>query len=1270
MCMEKVDNSDYICYNIFISIILGGYAMYLSEFTNQYSLSKTLRFKLVPQGHTLDNMKRDMILSSDQKRADEYGEVKKLIDRYHKAYIERKLSTFSFPDVTLDHCAALYYSKDTDNLEDAQRKMMQSISDWLRCAVKNKPGEEFKALFSDQMVKSILPAFLEDEGEKQLVSDFAGFWTYFTGFCQNRENMYTGEGKATEIAYRIVKQNLPKFLDNLKVWEKIRAVLPESDIAAVDADIEALTGMTGDTIFTVHAFNKLLTQSGIEAFNRYIGGYTNDDGSKVQGLNEKINLYTQKTGERLPIFKPLFKQILSDRDSVSFIPEMFGSDNQLLETVRKFYEYADPALRSLHSLLSSLSDYDPDHIYVANDTSLTSVSNYVYNSWSAVRIGLERLYEENHPLPNGKPTSKYEEAKEKYLKSIKSVSLAEIGCAVSCAGTDVTVSVADGLAAKENELYTAMTSAYEAAKSLIGSDYPETKSLVKEDDDIQVLKAYLDSVKEYQHFVDLLAGDGTESDKDSVFYGVFEEQSDVLCGINRLYDMVRNYATKKPFSTDKIRMMFNRSDFLGGWAQPDEWNGQEAHLFKKGESYYIFVTSRTLKSSEWSLPLCTNIGESPAEHLEYYFQKPDNKNTPRLFIRSKGDSYAPAVRQYNLPIEDVIDIYDGGYFKTEYRKKDPEGYRAALKKMIDYFKLGFTKHESYRDFEFEWKPSDVYTDISEFYRDTINSCYRIRRSTVNFNGLQSMADNGLGYLFEIYSKDFSPYSHGTPNLHTLYFKALFDESTAGRVRLQGGAQIYYRAPSLKLAETTVHPANSPVNNKNPLNPKPQSTFDYDMIKDKRYTCDHFELHIPVSLNATAAGYVRLNDAVRTSLVQAGDQYIIGIDRGERNLLYISVIDSFGHIIEQFSLNVIEDAYGDTVRRTDYHDLLDRKEKSRLDARREWKTIEGIKEVKEGYLSQAVHRICCLVEKYGAIVVMENLNAGFKNTRSAVEKSVYQKFEKMLCDKLSFMVNKQKQPTECGGVLNAYQLAEPTTSYTDMRGQNGIIFYVPAWLTSKIDPTTGFADMLRPRYESVESAKDFFGRFDSVTYNTKDNLFEFAADLTAFPKTDADHRKKWVICTNGERIRTFRNEAKNNQWDNDVVRLTDEMIRLFDDYGIDYKSGDLRPAIMRQTEKAFFTRLIGLLKLTLQMRNSITGTDVDYMVSPVRNAAGTFYDSRLSDERLPRDADANGAYNIARKGLWVVEQIKQAADVTKVNLAMTNAQWLEYAQTHFAGEEAE
>ena len=199
---------------------------------------------------------------------------------------------------------------------------------------------------------------------------------------------------------------------------------------------------------------------------------------------------------------------------------------------------------------------------------------------------------------------------------------------------------------------------------------------------------------------------------------------------------------------------------------------------------------------------------------------------------------------------------------------------------------------------------------------------------------------------------------------------------------------------------------------------------------------------------------------------------------------------------------------------------------------------------------------------------------------------------------------------------------------------------------------------------MNEAKDFIRSFSTIHYSKKENAYLFDVDYTRFSRTDADFNKKWILYSNGTRIKTFRNPAKNSEWDNLEIVLTDSFKELFDKYGISSDESDMRESICLINDKQFFIELIELIKLMLQMRNSITGrTDVDYLISPVKNSSGLFYDSRLADETLPKDADANGAFNIARKVLWAIDQFKdvEESELSKVKISISNKEWLKYAQ---------
>lgn len=598
------------------------------------------------------------------------------------------------------------------------------------------------------------------------------------------------------------------------------------------------------------------------------------------------------------------------------------------------------------------------------------------------------------------------------------------------------------------------------------------------------------------------------------------------------------------------------------------------------------------------------------------------------------------------PSDEVKRIYNDKTFQKG-EKFDLNDCRT----LIDFYKASIDKHEEWNKFGFEFSDTNNYEDISGFFREVDRQGYKMSFRPVAASYIETLVEEGKLYLFQIYNKDFSAYSKGTPNMHTLYWRMLFDERNLSDVvyQLNGGAELFFRRKSLQNGRPT-HPANIPIKNKNSRNDKKESLFDYDLIKNRRYTVDKFQFHVPITLNFKSDGAGRINERVREYLRSADDVHVIGIDRGERNLLYLVVTDMDGNICEQFSLNEICN--------TDYHSLLDEREHKRMQERQSWQAIEGIKELKEGYLSQVVHRIATLMVKYRAIVVLEDLNFGFMRSRQKVEKSVYQKFEHMLIDKLNYLVDKKANPTTPGGLLKAYQLTDKFESFQKLGKQSGFLFYVPAWNTSKIDPATGFVNMLDLGYESIDKAKALLCKFDSIRYNACKDWFEFALDYDKFGSKATGTRTKWTVCTYGQRIDTYRN--KDSQWVSRDVDLTNELKSLFAEHGIDIYS-NLKDAIVAQNDKEFFANMQRILKLTMQMRNSKTGTDTDYIVSPVADANGRFFDSRQADATMPKDADANGAYNIARKGIMLVQQIKQSDDLRTMKFDISNKSWLRFAQ---------
>ena len=1229
------------------------------QFINRYSLSKTLRFSLIPVGKTEENFNAKMLLEEDEKRAEEYQKVKAYTDRYHKYFIDTVLSTLWLEGV--ESYAELYYKPSkTDSDINAMKTMELDFRKKIAKAFTSH--KLYKDLFSENLVKTVLPSFLADEEEKASVEMFRGFFTYFSGFNTNRKNMYSDEAKSTAISYRCINENLPRFLDNAASFRKISENLPAEDVKVLNNDVYDLFGVYVQDAFAVDYFSRVLSQKGIDEYNGIIGGYTCSDGTKVKGLNEYINLYNQHISKsdksnRLPLIKPLYKQILSDRDSVSFIPEKFNTDDEVITAVNSFYcDIAKKCVENLRNLFTDFNTYNQNCIFVKSGLAITDLSQKVFGSWSAVVNAWNNEYEQQKPLKPGKDPEKYYDEQGKAFKNIDSFSIAELQrLGIQNAGENTLNDISAFISAEVKELSDSISNAYCAAKELLTSSYTSknNKKLSANDKAVELIKTLLDTIKQLESVVKPLTGTGKEENKDNIFYGAFLPLFDTLSTVDRLYDKVRNYMTQKPYSKDKIKLNFQNPQLLGGWDKNKERDYRTV-LLRKGGNYYLAIMDKS--NSKIFVDASGILTGEVYEKMEYKLLPDPKKMLPKVFFAKSN------ITLFN-PSKKILEIRDKESFK-----KGAAFNLDDCHQLIDFYKESINKYSDWSKFGFAFSPTESYNDISEFYKEISNQGYQVRFVPIDADYINECVERGELYLFRIYNKDFSEHSHSTPNLHTLYFKALFDEKNLSDVvfKLNGKAEMFFRKASINDSEKIVHPANQPIDNKNPYNSKSQSVFAYDLIKDKRFTKHQFSLHLPITLNFKAqdSDFININNDIRRSLKSCASPYVIGIDRGERNLIYISVIDGNGNIVEQKSLNEIVSGNGCKV---DYQKLLDRKEKDRDAARKSWGTVENIKNLKEGYISLAVHEICNLVLKYDAVIAMEDLNFGFKRGRFNVEKQVYQKFENMLISKLNYLCDKQLAPDEEGGVLKAYQLTNIFKGVNRGR-QNGIIFYVPAWLTSKIDPVTGFADLLHPKYTNVKDAQEFFGKFDRIRYNPETDMFEFDLDYNKFPKCNADYKKKWTVCTNSDRIVTFRNSAKNNEWDNKRVVLTEEFKTLFEEFGIDY-SQNLQANILKISDKGFYSRLTKLFSLTLQMRNSITGStdpEDDYLISPVRNSSGTFYDSRNyqgTNAELPGDADANGAYNIARKGLWAIETIK-ATDIgllDKAELSITNADWLEYAQ---------
>lgn len=539
--------------------------MEFNDFKRLYPLSKTLRFEAKPIGATLKNIIKSGLLEEDEHRTQSYVKVKKLIDEYHKVFIDRVLN---------DGCLTIENKGKKDSLEEYYESYMSKTNDEnanktykeiqqnLRSVIVKKLTDDnaYANLFGNKLIESykdkddknkIIDSdliqfintadpsqldYMSQDEAKELVKEFWGFTTYFVGFFDNRKNMYTPEDKSTGIAYRLVNENLPKFIDNMEAFKKAVAK-PE-----IQANMEELySNFAGylnvesiQEMFQLDYYNMLLSQKQIDVYNAIIGGKTDEEHDvKIKGINEYINLYNQQhKDEKLPKLKALFKQILSDRNAISWLPEEFNSDQDVLNAIDDCYKRLSENVlgdKVLKSLLCSLSDYNLNVIFVRNDLQLTDISQKMFGNWSVIQDAIMQN------IKNVAPARKRKESEEDYEKRIsdifKKADSFSIQYINDCLNEmdDNNLHAVDGYFAtlgavntptmQRENLFALIQNAYTDISNLLETPYPEKKNLAQDKTNVAKVKALLDAIKSLQHFVKPLLGKGDESDKDERFYG-------------------------------------------------------------------------------------------------------------------------------------------------------------------------------------------------------------------------------------------------------------------------------------------------------------------------------------------------------------------------------------------------------------------------------------------------------------------------------------------------------------------------------------------------------------------------------------------------------------------------------------------------------------------------------------------------------------------------------------------------------------------------------
>lgn len=1223
-----------------------------SPFTNLYPIQKTLRRELKPLN---ENFQHDPALSAlrnseipqrDEQREKDYQAIKPLLDEFHNQFITESLHSLEPQDRSDFILFYQTYQKKKKNKAEISEKELKSLDEEFESrtkALRNAIGTSFsvtaelrksnpdyvsekgKPFLTQKSYKILTEAgvlwllekkYTSDPEKLALIRRFGNFFTYFTGFNQNRENYYATDEKSTAVAYRAINENLLTFANNCELFEKL-SVLSLSEL-------EKKT-------FNPDSYSEYLTQSGIVFYNEMLAN-----------IRSKANLYTQEHKAKLPQPKLLYKQIWSPRgDTIPF--DLIASEAEFQETLHTMIRETDQRIPEFNKLLEQIFEekVDLSQIFFSK-TSLNIISNRYFSSWhTLLEKGVElKLF-------------KFKKNDEESFKLPAYLSLAELKELLESAPFQM-AEKADADEEKHHQaslfklqrenlhlekshsnwelLLKSMKSDFESFWTWEGEFWSYT--LAKKA--LQSLSALESTNQEHKNLIKMLLDNALYAYRMLKWFKVdtsklgFVPEGEFYPSLDQLlqdyplpkwYDMIRNYLTRKTYSQAKLKLNFDCSTLLNGRDKNKEIQNLSVILRKDGKFYLAIMKKDQNKFFENSALYEGNLGTM--EKMDYKLLPWANKMLPKCLMPGSDKKKYGASDQ-------VLELYAKGSFK----KSEKSFNLADLHTLIDFYKLALPKYEDWKVFNFQFQATENYQDISQFYREVEQQGYLLNWRKVNEKLIKQGIKDWSLFLFQISSKDFEGKSK-TPDLQTLYWQQLFEFST--NVKLNGEAEIFFRPWSMKKEKKKLKVDN------------------YDVFKHKRYTEDKILFHVPITLwfgnnEVSPSAPSKFNQKLNQELIipHFDDLHVIGVDRWEKHLAFYSVVSvKTGKIVKQGTLNLLNG--------TDYEAKLSQKAENRLYARQNRDTIEKIADLKNGYISQVVNKLVELVLEYNAVIVFEDLNAGFKRGRQKIEQSVYQKLELALAKKLNFIVKKEKAVGEPWSVTSAYQLAPQINTFWDIKWkQRGIMLYTRANYTSVTDPLTGWRKQYYFKKGSSEEMKaQFFKSFKNLTRDAGQEAYIFD-DGT------------WLLYSNVERRRGKRGDHRERTQIKYDPSL--ELDTLFSKYQIEKSDSLFDQLKNRELPQTFWTSFFRIIDLIMQIRN-IDDEGRDIILSPIGNPQERF-DSRKRYNQLPRDEkggiieesafeyptswDANGAYNIARKGVMMLERIKENPE--KPDLLIRDAEW--------------
>lgn len=1279
----------------------------------------------------------DNLFSLDQNISLAKDRIKKILNNLHENFINYALSKKEIVELDFFDYLEAYRNKNTEEVEgnvcdEIGKHIHSCVEIFLKPYIEKLPEKkaqkfnnffkikktgEFCCVFGIMEMRELLecnpslcPHDMEEAEYNASVKDMKGFWHALDTFFQNKNNYYVFNKDAqTSVITRIVSDLLPTYCANILTYEDRHEAYNSmyEKLAGLGINMKIKNPRDGTYdyfkavdlgIFDIKNFGGTLTQKHIELYN-----------IEISKLNEVVNLYNQQfagtTGfHKLKQFVTLHKQIGCKPSVVPLSIELETFYEKDLENPK------DGKCRSLEALIQVIKDHVSVYTSEQEKYSAFSLAKYlegrntyigVYMNDKAIDLYLRKYtadaYSIKNKLKSEKKCTIYNKSKQEG-EQVKWNSAVELSPLFECMDSDYDFDTAfkssvykdfkdvlDSSKTISSNFMALLLNEFETARKN-ARDFRLIENLAYDNQDNNAkLFQWLDFVLDVCRFVGSFnisrnKTKGTEPDTDLMLFVEHILEPNWF----GWYAAIDAFVSRKPqdnVKDNQLRLNFGTSSFMEGWSVGEE--EQKLSCIVKKDSIYYLCVLKNKKLFAQDNDLLYNNADGSAKRM--IIKKLNYSN-----ITGKG-----YVRDYGIKYTEEVD------------GKAIEHVKQRLKK--DYISK-YPKLATIVD--------GIYTSKKELKKATeaiLSEYSQIEMIPVNWDYLKSQEGVGV-YIFKLYNKDFSKDSSGHKNLFTLYWEDPFTGNSLHRIAAY--AKLFVRNAAGKEQDTIIHKVGSFLinkrdkkgnviprkiytelyNNKNyGYELKSQQAMNllkndlvvfkkvkegHEIIKDKRfYSGRKYTFHCPIKFNEGAEDFPRYPETVYGRYDQLINSTIenptfLGIDRGEKHLVYWCLLNSDGSINDCGNF--------DTINGTNYVQLLEERSAKRKSEQKERKQRSDIKNLKKSYINLITSEVSkmsilptVLKKNAPMYIILEKLNKEMKGKRAHIEKQTYQAFELGLANKLSLFVEKNLSDGP-GSIKQPLQLVPPFKTFDDIDGKDsfGIMQYTRANYTSVTDPLTGWRQTIYIQGgKSNEILQRIIAEFDDIRFDGKDYAFDY---------TDKNTGKKWTLYSgcNGKPLDRFYGYVKEAEEHYTRINVVETLDTLFKNYDKEHSLRSQLIAGVELIKKSSSTRTAAdelrfTIKIIQQIRN--TGNDIEddnFLQSPVRDSDGRHFDTREAKkfEGLERiiDGDANGAYNIARKGYimykhrecwknsgsptYIPDKKKKKKEVPALNLFVSDREW--------------